>query len=168
MEMATHLQHPTPPDYGDLARRLAALVAGEPDWLPNLSNAAALIGGELEAVSWAGFYLARGGELVLGPFSGRPACVRIPFGQGVCGTAFARRETLIVADVDAFPGHIACDPDSRSEIVLPLVQDGVPLGVLDLDSHRRARFGDADAAGLRRVLDALTANCRLHGAVRNA
>lgn len=139
--------------YRALAASLEALLAAEHDPIANAANTAALIWHGLEDLNWAGFYLRQGDTLVLGPFQGRPACVRIPIGRGVCGTAAARRETVVVADVHTFPGHIACDAASNSEIVVPLFSvpgdAGSPLlGVLDLDSPRPARFGDVDRAGL--------------------
>lgn len=137
--------------YDDLLSELTGLFAGEADPVANAANAAAAIWAALPDISWAGFYFLKGGELVLGPFQGKPACVRIALGRGVCGTAAARRETQVVPDVHAFPGHIACDPASRSEIVVPLVQDGAVLGVLDIDSARPDRFTAADRAGLEAV-----------------
>jgi L-methionine (R)-S-oxide reductase len=134
--------------YRELARDLAALLAGEHDLIANAANTAALVFEALPGLNWAGFYLYKSGELVLGPFQGRPACVRIALGKGVCGTAAARRETVLVEDVHAFPGHIACDSASNSEIVIPLVRGSELLGVLDLDSPLHARFGAADARGL--------------------
>ena len=133
--------------YGELADQLAALIAGEPDLVANAANMAALIHHRLPQLNWAGFYFAREGGLVLGPFQGKPACVRIAWGKGVCGTAAARGTAIVVPDVDAFPGHIACDAASRSELVVPLVVAGRVVGVLDLDSPRRDRFDDADRAG---------------------
>ena len=141
--------------YRVLERSLIALLDGEPDPLANLSNAAALLAQSLDRVNWCGFYLLRGGELVLGPFQGKPACVRIPFGQGVCGTAAARRETLVVPDVNRFPGHIACDAASRSEIVVPILENGVLRGVLDVDAPEPARFDGEDRAGLERYVEVL-------------
>jgi GAF domain-containing protein len=138
--------------YPELARQLAALIAGEPDRIANAANMAALLYHGLPGVNWAGFYFARGGELVLGPFQGKPACVRIPWGQGVCGTAAARGETVLVPDVHEFPGHIACDPDSAAELVVPLVEGGRVTGVLDLDSPHKGRFGPADRAGCERLV----------------
>jgi GAF domain-containing protein len=135
--------------YRLLPASLAALLEGETDALANLANAAALLFASLDRVNWAGFYLLRGEALVLGPFQGKPACVRIALGQGVCGTSAARRETLVVHDVHAFPGHIACDEASRSEIVVPIVQTGALLGVLDVDSPEVNRFGEEE----RRVLE---------------
>jgi L-methionine (R)-S-oxide reductase len=137
--------------YDDLAAQLAALIAGEPDLIANAANMAALVYHGLPEINWAGFYLARAGELVLGPFQGKPACVRIAWGLGVCGTAAARRSAIVVPDVDAFPGHIACDAASRAELVVPLVVDGRVVGVFDLDSPRLARFDDKDRAGIERL-----------------
>lgn len=133
--------------YRDLALELEGLLDGERDATANAANAAAAIYHSLPALNWAGFYFLRGDELVLGPFQGRPACVRIPLGRGVCGTAAERRETILVPDVEAFPGHIACDTASRSELVIPLLRDGRLLGVLDLDSPDLARFDAEDQAG---------------------
>jgi GAF domain-containing protein len=137
--------------YTELLQQLNGLLHGEPDWLANLSNAASLIYMQLDRINWAGFYLMRGGELVLGPFGGKPACTRIPLGKGVCGTAAARREVQVVPDVFQFPGHIACDADSRAEIVLPLVADGRVVGVLDIDSPHPGRFTDLDRRYLEQV-----------------
>ena len=134
--------------YQALHSQLAAVLAGEPNGLANAANMAALIHQALPDLNWAGFYFLHGTELVLGPFQGKVACVRIALGRGVCGTAAQRRETIIVPDVHAFPGHIACDAASRSEIVVPLVQGDRLLGVLDLDSPRPGRFDAEDAAGL--------------------
>jgi L-methionine (R)-S-oxide reductase len=136
-----------------LAQSLTALLAGERDLIANAANTAALIWHGVPDLNWAGFYLLQGDTLVLGPFQGKPACVRIPIGRGVCGTAAAQRETVVVPDVHAFPGHIACDSASNSEIVIPLFTrpgdaQSTLLGVLDLDSPRHARFGDAERAGL--------------------
>jgi L-methionine (R)-S-oxide reductase len=134
--------------YAELARDLRALLAGERDLIANAANTAALIYDALPDLNWAGFYLYKEGELVLGPFQGKPACVRISIGKGVCGAAAARRETLRVEDVHAFPGHIACDSASNSEIVIPLLRGDELLGVLDLDSPKLARFQPADTRGL--------------------
>jgi L-methionine (R)-S-oxide reductase len=125
----------------DLLSDLAGLLAGETDPVANAANTAAVIFQHVARINWAGFYFLKGGELVLGPFQGRAACVRIALGRGVCGGAAARGETMVVADVLAFPGHIACDADSRSEIVVPLIRGGEVLGVLDIDSPERGRFG---------------------------
>jgi GAF domain-containing protein len=135
----------------DLLSTVDALLGGERDWLANLANVAALLPVHLQDIKWAGFYLWRQGELVLGPFQGRPACVRIAEGRGVCGQAATRRTTLIVKDVRDFPGHIACDPRSRSELVVPLLNDATLLGVLDVDSPSLARFDDADRVLLEAV-----------------
>ncbi len=139
-------------DYRRLAADLGALIAGESDFIANAANAAALLYEALPRVNWAGFYFLRGTELVVGPFQGRPACVRIALGRGVCGTAAAERRTLVVPDVHAFPGHIACDAASRSEIVVPLLHENRLLGVLDIDSPETERFTDADAAGLEALV----------------
>lgn len=146
-------------DSSDLLQQAAGLFAGERDPWANSANAAALLFGSLPRLNWAGFYFLRGGELVVGPFQGRAACVRIPLGSGVCGTAASRRETLIVADVHAFPGHIACDAASRSEIVVPLLSGGKLIGVLDVDSPDYGRFGPADAALLGALAQTLIAAC---------
>ena len=134
--------------YRDLALSLEAVLAGETDTLANLANASALLAQALERINWCGFYLLRGGGLVLGPFQGKPACVRIPVGQGVCGTAVVRRVPVLVRDDHEFPGHIACDAASKSEIVVPLLQQSRVLGALDLDSPVPARFDARDQAGL--------------------
>jgi L-methionine (R)-S-oxide reductase len=144
--------------YDDLARQLALLFDGEPDLVANTANFAALLYHGLPALNWAGFYFARGGELVLGPFQGKPACVRIGWGKGVCGAAASQGRTIIVPDVDEFPGHIACDVASRSELVVPLIGAGRVLGVLDLDSPRPARFDEADRAGCERLAAMLLAH----------
>ena len=141
--------------YRDLAQALEALIGDERDAVANMANAAGLIFESLPDLNWAGFYRNVGGELVLGPFQGRPACIRIAFGQGVCGVAAATRQVQRVEDVHAFPGHIACDSASNSEIVLPLVRDGELLGVLDLDSPRQGRFDEEDEAGLGKVAEIL-------------
>jgi L-methionine (R)-S-oxide reductase len=138
--------------YRELHAQLTALLAGERDGLANCANLCALLYEALPDLNWAGFYFLRGAELVLGPFQGKVACVRIALGSGVCGTAAARRETVIVADVHAFPGHIACDSASRSEIVVPLLHEGRLLGVLDLDSPRPARFDPEDGKGLQALV----------------
>ncbi|QDP19106.1 GAF domain-containing protein [Sphingomonas xanthus] len=142
--------------YGDLASALSGLVEGEPDGIANMANAAALIWESLPDINWVGFYRNVGGELVLGPFQGRPACIRIPFGQGVCGAAAETRLVQRVEDVHAFPGHIACDSASNSEIVVPLVRDGELLGVLDIDSPKHGRFDAEDEAGVLRLADIIT------------
>ena len=142
--------------YKDLAASLEGLLHGETDALANLSNAAGLLATALEGINWCGFYLLRGGELVLGPFQGKPACVRIALGKGVCGTAAASRQTLIVPDVEKFPGHIACDAASRSEIVVPIIESGALRGVLDVDAPVPSRFDEADREGLESFVGALT------------
>lgn len=133
--------------YGDLLKAMDAVTADEPDGIANMANAAALLWQYLPDLNWAGFYRVVDGELVLGPFQGKAACIRIPFGRGVCGTAAATARTQLVEDVHAFPGHIACDAASRSELVVPIVRDGNVLGVIDLDSPEPARFDEEDAAG---------------------
>lgn len=139
--------------YNRLETQARALLEGESDFIANAGNFAALIHYELGDVNWAGFYIATPTEdLVLGPFSGRPACTRISTGRGVCGTAASKRETLVVDDVDAFGDHIVCDTASRSEIVVPIVKDGVLRAVFDVDSPRLARFTEADRAGLERLV----------------
>jgi L-methionine (R)-S-oxide reductase len=134
--------------YRELQAQLSALFVGERNGLANSANMSALLFEALPNLNWAGFYFLQERELVLGPFQGKVACVRIALGQGVCGTAAERRETVIVADVNAFPGHIACDSASRSEIVVPLIQNGRLLGVLDLDSSQQSRFDQEDGVGL--------------------
>ena len=138
--------------YEELRARVRALVEHETDWLANLGNAAAEVFAWLPNLNWAGFYLMKGGELVLGPFQGRPACVRIAVGRGVCGTAVSTRTTQVVPDVQAFPGHIACDVRSRSEIVVPVLVGGEVVAVLDLDSAELDNFGAEDRAGLEALI----------------
>lgn len=145
--------------YPELLRQAEGLFSGERDPWANAANAASLLRESLPDLNWAGFYFMRGGELVVGPFQGRPACVRIALGRGVCGTAAARRETLIVPDVHAFPGHITCDAAANSEIVVPLVSQEILIGVLDLDSPRYGRFLAADAAGLESFAARVVAAC---------
>jgi GAF domain-containing protein len=141
--------------YRDLASALEGLVAGEPDPVANMANAAALVFETLPDLNWAGFYRNIGGELVLGPFQGRPACIRIKFGEGVCGAAAATLQVQRVEDVNAFPGHIACDSASNSEIVIPIVREGELLALLDLDSPNRGRFTSQDEAGCVRLAEIL-------------
>jgi len=141
--------------HADLLSAARAVTDGEPDAIANMANVAALLWQYLPDLNWAGFYRLVGDELVLGPFQGKPACIRIAIGKGVCGTAAATRTTQLVADVHAFPGHIACDAASASEIVVPVVHDGRLIGVLDLDSPLTARFDAADAAGLEALCAAL-------------
>ena len=135
-------------DYEALCMKLSALLDGVPHRIANLANAAALLYQELEDLNWAGFYLMEGGRLVLGPFQGKPACIEIPVGRGVCGTAVQEGRTQLVPDVHLFPGHIACDSDSNSEIVVPLRVQGQIAGVLDLDSPWPGRFDTEDQRGL--------------------
>ncbi|MEO7277459.1 MAG: GAF domain-containing protein [Sphingomicrobium sp.] len=146
--------------YRDLALALEGLTAGESDPIANMANAAALIWESLPDLNWAGFYRnvagKNGPELVVGPFQGRPACIRIAFGEGVCGTAAATRQVQRVDDVHAFPGHIACDSASNSELVVPIVRDGELLAVLDLDSPKVARFSEDDEAGCVRLGEILS------------
>jgi len=137
--------------YRQLLQQLAGLLQGETDWVANAANASALLWHTLPQLNWVGFYFLRGGELVVGPFQGKPACVRIALGRGVCGTAASSGLTQVVPDVHAFPGHIACDAASRSEVVVPLMHAGRVVGVLDLDSPELGRFDAADAAGLEQV-----------------
>ena len=146
--------------YRDLVAALDALTAGEPDAVANLANAAALLWQYLPDLNWAGFYRLVAGELVLGPFQGKPACIRIAVGTGVCGTAAATRSTQRVADVHAFPGHIACDAASRSELVVPMLRDGAVWGVLDLDSPIPGRFDHEDARGCEAFAALLAARLR--------
>ena len=138
--------------YRELLAALDALTAGEPDAIANMANAAALLWEYLPELNWAGFYRNLGGTLVLGPFQGRAACIRIPFGKGVCGTAAATGTSQCVADVHAFPGHIACDAASAAELVVPVMADGRLIGVLDLDSPTAGRFDAEDRAGCERLM----------------
>ncbi|MFL6737570.1 MAG: GAF domain-containing protein [Sphingomicrobium sp.] len=142
--------------YRDLASALEGLVAGESDGIANMANAVSLIWETLPDVNWVGFYRNIGGELVVGPFQGRPACVRIAFGDGVCGAAAETRQVQLIEDVHAFPGHIACDSASNSEIVVPLIRDGELLGVLDIDSPKHARFDAEDEAGVVKLAQIMT------------
>ena len=139
--------------YATLATQLRSLLRDETDFIANAANLSSLIYHSLSDLNWAGFYLLKDNELVLGPFQGKPACVRIAIGSGVCGTAAQHRETIIVDNVHDFPGHIACDSASNSEIVVPIVNDGQLIGVLDLDSPSFARFDDDDAAGLNALVE---------------
>jgi len=140
-------------DYAQLAAQLQALLADERDFIANAAQFCALLFQELSALNWAGFYLVRSDELVLGPFQGRVACVRIPLGRGVCGVAAVTRQTQRVEDVHGFAGHIACDSASRSELVVPLLKEERLIGVLDLDSPQLARFTAADQAGIERLVE---------------
>lgn len=148
-------------DYAELAQQLAGLLHGESDFTANAANTAALIFDALPDVNWAGFYFLKGGELVVGPFQGKPACVRIALGRGVCGTAAAERRTIVVRNVEEFPGHIACDAASASEVVVPLITAGRLVGVLDIDSPSLARFDEADARGLERLAEIFLQNVRV-------
>ncbi|MFB5190426.1 GAF domain-containing protein [Alicyclobacillus fastidiosus] len=143
--------------YGQIAEQLDHLLAGEANAIANLSNMSSLLNLHLKDINWVGFYLwSEGdGELILGPFQGKPACIRIPSGKGVCGAAAAKREPMVVEDVFSFPGHIACDPASRSEVVVPILVDGKLIGVLDIDSPTAARFDEHDAKGLERAIGIL-------------
>ena len=141
--------------YLALNRTLEALLEGETNWLANMANTAALLFHELDEINWAGFYLLDQDELILGPFQGKPACIRIPLGKGVCGTCALKREIQIVPNVHEFPGHIVCDPASRSEIVLPLIAHNSLIGVLDIDSPILGRFTDDDREGLAVIVKTL-------------
>lgn len=147
--------------YRQLAQDLAALLAGESDLIANAANTAALIFDALPDINWAGFYFLKAGELVVGPFQGKPACVRIPLGRGVCGASAAQREPIVVPDVHAFAGHIACDAASRSEIVIPIMAGERVFGVLDIDSPSLERFDEVDLQGLSRIVEVFSSNTRL-------
>ena len=142
---------PKPEVYRQLCDAADALTSGEPDAVANMANSAALLWDFLPDLNWAGFYRLVDGELVLGPFVGRPACIRIPLGSGVCGVAAAKSETQLVEDVHAFPGHIACDGDTNSELVVPVVREGQVVAVIDLDSPKKARFDHEDRAGIEKL-----------------
>ena len=142
-------------DYTLLCSQLRALTEGVPHFVANLANASALLWHSMEDLNWAGFYLMEGGQLVLGPFQGKTACIEIPVGKGVCGTAAAQRATQLVPDVHAFPGHIACDCASNSEIVVPILKNGEVAAVLDIDSPSLNRFDEADRAGLEQFVRVL-------------
>jgi L-methionine (R)-S-oxide reductase len=148
--------------YADLARQLQALFEHEPDAIANAANMAALIFHSLPGLNWAGFYFMKAGQLVLGPFQGKPACLRIAVGKGVCGTAVQRRRAVRVADVHEFPGHIACDAASLSELVIPIINGAHVLGVLDLDSPAKARFDAEDQAGAETLVELFLAHQRRH------
>lgn len=138
--------------YRELAGQVASMIAGETDVIANAANISALLFDQMPELNWAGFYFLKSpDELVVGPFQGKPACVRIKVGKGVCGSAVARRASILVEDVDAFPGHIACDSASRSELVVPLIKGDKVLGVIDLDSPRPARFDAGDQAGIEAI-----------------
>lgn len=142
-------------NYNMLSKQLDALLTGETNAIANFSNASALLNQFFDQINWVGFYLMEDGELVLGPFQGLPACVRIPLSRGVCGAAATNKETIIVPDVHAYPGHIACDAASQSEIVVPIVKDGELVGVLDIDSPIKDRFSEQDAVGLEQYIQVL-------------
>ena len=143
--------------YRQLCNAADALTSGEPDPVANMANVAALISEYVSDLNWAGFYRMIDGELVLGPFIGKPACIRIPLGQGVCGTAASTAKTQLVEDVHAFPGHIACDAASQSEVVVPVIKDGEVIAVIDCDSPKIARFSAEDAAGFERLAEIIAA-----------
>ncbi|PGU36747.1 GAF domain-containing protein [Bacillus cereus] len=141
--------------YETVIKQLDTLLTGEPNVVANLSNASALLNQFLDRVNWVGFYVTEGNQLVLGPFQGMPACVRIPFGRGVCGAAAETKTTQLVADVHQFPGHIACDSASNSEIVVPIVKEGNIIGVLDIDSPEKNRFDEVDQRYLEKFVETL-------------
>jgi L-methionine (R)-S-oxide reductase len=145
-------------NYELVIKQLKALIEGETNFIANLANAAALLNQFLDNINWVGFYITDGNELVLGPFQGLPACVRIPFGKGVCGTAAQNKKTELVPDVHLFPGHIACDAASQSEIVVPMVKNGNVIGVLDIDSPIKNRFDEIDQKYLEKFVEALVAS----------
>lgn len=145
-------------NYSIVLQQLQALIEGEQDTIANLANASALLHQFLDDINWVGFYIWKENELVLGPFQGLPACIRIPNGKGVCGTAMAENKVMLVANVHEFPGHIACDPKSQSEIVLPMVVEGEKFGVLDIDSPILNRFDEIDKQYLEEFVDILIAN----------
>ncbi|MDD2431421.1 MAG: GAF domain-containing protein [Firmicutes bacterium] len=148
-------------DRDRLLNDIEILIKADNYWLPSLANTAALLYERMPDVSWVGFYLLKGTALILGPFQGKVACVRIDIGKGVCGTSFLKRETIIVPDVNEFPGHIACDPYSKSEIVVPLLKGERTLGVLDIDSTSKSRFTGSDKLMLEKVAELLTCNCKI-------
>lgn len=152
-ELVTHEGATKAELYSSLASQLRGLLNGERDPIANMANFASLLFYSLPDLNWSGFYLLQGNELVLGPFQGKPACIRIRVGEGVCGTAAARRETILVPNVQEFPGHIACDSASNSEIVVPVVNGAKLIGVLDLDSPLFSRFDEADAKGLNELVN---------------
>ena len=148
-------EHGKPLFYIDLAQSLHNLLGEERDPIANMANMASLLYFSLPSINWSGFYIYDGQELVLGPFHGKPACVRIQMGKGVCGTSAFKRETLMIENVHEFPGHIACDADSKSEIVIPLIKDDIIIGVLDIDSPIYARFDEDDKHGLQQLIEIL-------------
>ncbi len=141
--------------YLELLPQIKSLIEDEPDLIANLANVTSALKQAFESFSWVGFYLMKNGELVLGPFQGKLACTRIKVGSGVCGTSALRKETIIVPDVEEFPGHIYCDPDSRSEIVVPIIKNDEVLGVLDIDSHRLNNFDEVDKVYLEKIVNLL-------------
>lgn len=141
------------PVYQDIHMQLDGLLEGETSWISNLANTSALLWMYLPDINWVGFYIRKDDELVLGPFQGKPACTRIPIGKGVCGTAAETMESQLVMDVHAFPGHIACDAESNSEVVIPIVRNGKLIAVLDVDSPEKARFTKGDVEGLEKVVE---------------
>ncbi|OCN02690.1 guanylate cyclase [Clostridium sp. W14A] len=145
--------------YKLLKQQMEVLLDGETDWVANLANAAALLNGALPNINWVGFYRLVNGELLLGPFQGKTACIHIPFGKGVCGTAAAKNKTQVVADVHRFEGHIACDSDSASELVIPLCVKDKVVGVLDIDSPVLKRFSDEDARALEEIAEMISGGC---------
>jgi L-methionine (R)-S-oxide reductase len=153
--VVTHLADSKHAVYLDIAQQAQSLLAGERDLIANMANLSALLFMGLDDVNWAGFYLVKGDELVLGPFQGKPACIRIPMGKGVCGTAAQRGEIILIEDVHKFTGHISCDVESNSEVVLPFYQKGVLLGVMDIDSPSIARFDQDDVDGLSALVTIL-------------
>jgi L-methionine (R)-S-oxide reductase len=147
--------------YKSLTTQLGHLLEGETDFIANAANFASILFNSMAEINWAGFYLYKGGELVLGPFQGKPACVRIKVGKGVCGAAAEKLKTVVVQNVHEFPGHIACDSASNSEIVVPIIKDGLLIGVLDIDSPLLARFDDEDKAGLEILVEVFLAKTRI-------
>jgi len=142
-------------DYRDIKTALIGLFEGEKNFIANAANFSSLIYNNMDGLNWCGFYFMNGDSLVLGPFCGKPACIRIPLGEGVCGTAAKERQTVVVKDVHEFPGHIACDPDSRSEIVVPMISGDKVFGVLDIDSPVNSRFGDNDKTAFKELVEIL-------------
>lgn len=155
MYRAAKFDNGHPDFYRQLNGELLHLIDFEDEWLAALSNAAALLGHQLDCINWAGFYIMKQGVLILGPFQGKPACSAIVPGNGVCGSAVVRKETIVVPDVHDFPGHIACDEASQSEIVIPIIVNGEVKGVLDIDSPKKDRFSPADQAGLEEFVNIL-------------
>lgn len=147
--------------YELLIKQLPHILEGEKNVITNFANFSALLFNSLENINWVGFYVFTGKDLLLGPFQGKPACVRLQVGSGVCGTAFDRDEVIIVKDVNEFPGHIACDADSKSEIVLPIIKDGIRYGVLDIDSPKLERFNSDDSKNLKNLLDLLISHTEI-------